>query len=690
MRQIFFRQLKAFHHTVPVLAAGLLCASFATAPDKETHRVNTLRQVMKRITTEHFQPKALDDNFSSSIWTKYLQNQDPNKLLFRQQDIALLRSWEKQIDDELKAPSLGFFRQADSLLVIRIKEMMPLYRGLLAKPMDFSRKDSIAATIEHWPGGEKACKLAWERYLKLQVLQKMREIQAEKPALSMAAAEKEARAKVLFRQDVFYNNYVGESGTDLRFSSFMNTVVMEIDPHTNFYAPADERERDARMSHRYFGVGLELSADEGDIRVKRVLPGGSAERSGLLQANDHILSLADAGGKMKPLAGLSVSQVSQMVRGDSGSVLRMLVSRAGRESEISLTRGVILDNSNAAKSAVIERNGKNYGYIKLPDFYKDLSRPDGAQCAMDVAKAVLALKKENVAGIIIDLRGNGGGSLEEVQKMAGIFLPAGPVSQGRFKDKTTRFDMMQWKDVSYDGPLTVMVDESSASASEMFAGAMQDYGRAVIVGSPSSYGKGTMQETRAMGKMGNKQLGTPNISYGSLAITLGRFYRITGASTQLNGVTPDVVFPGKGEWNGFRERNYPTAWEPDTMAAAYFERWEHAGTLTAPIAAAKARVAQDTGFAAIGEALRWLKAHEKDVRSLSFKEFQRAAAEKAAVEQRLEAAARMTGGAVMGARVLVSAAPGSPEADRQQEWLKTLRTDRYIAHSADLVGDMAH
>lgn len=192
-----------------------------------------------------------------------------------------------------------------------------------------------------------------------------------------------------------------------------------------------------------------------------------------------------------------------------------------------------------------------------------------------------------------------------------------------------------------------------------------------------------------MGKMGNKELGTPNISYGSLAITLGRFYRITGVSTQLNGVTPDVVFPGKGEWNGFRERNYPTAFEPDSMAAAHFERWERAGTLTAPVVAAKARVQQDTGFAAIRRSLDWLRAHEKDVRPLSYKAFQRAAAEKADYEQRLETAARLTRQTMMGARVLAAAAAGSPEEGRQQDWLKALRTDRYIAHTADLVGDMA-
>lgn len=687
MQPIF--RFKAFRHTIPALAAGLLCAAFSPDNDPDTYRVNTIREIMKRIGREHYQPKPLDDRFSGTVWKKFLEAQDPHKLLLLRADVEMLRQWESRVDDELRDPAISFFRGTDSLLSLRIRQVMPLFRGLMAKPLDFSAKESASAENTAWPANAKEQRKAWEKFLKLHVLRKMVELRNADPALSLAEAEKQARKKVLSWLNTTYNNMNSATAGEQRFAAYVNTVVMEIDPHTMYYAPADNRDRNAHMAQRYYGVGMELEAEDGDVRVKRLLPGGAADRSGLVKAYDQVVAVGNINGEMTRVSGLSVLDVSRLIRGDSGTVLKMLIGRGGREEEIRLTRAEIKDNSSAAKSAFIERNGKKFGYIRLPEFYRDFSRPDGPQCSMDVAKAMQQMMQEQVAGVIIDLRGNGGGSLEEVQKMMGLFVPSGPVTVGRFKDKNTRFDLYPWPGLYYDGPMTIMVDESSASASEMFSGAMQDYGRAVIVGSASSFGKGTMQETRQMGKLGNKKLGTPNISYGMLNITLGRFYRITGASTQLNGVRPDVVFPGKGDWSSFREKNFTSAWAPDSIEAAGFVRSKHAAALPAAIAAAKKRVLQDTGFAAIRESADWLKAHDKDMKPLQLAAFMENNAIHMEWERRIDSSARLPAFAAMDAR-LIDAPPADPiEATRLRDWLENLKADRYVEHAARVVEDLS-
>ncbi len=675
--------------TLPAIAIGWLAFAGRPADDTDTYRINTIRQVMKRITAEHFQPPVLDDAFSASVWKKYIESQDINKGVFLREDIDRLKAWERQLDDEMREPTLAFFKAYSETLTRRIREIMPLYRGILSKPMDFTRNEYLDESKKEYAATAAGREAIWQKRMKLTVLKKIAELRKADPKLTFAAAEKEARRKVLVWLDASYNNLIGITSDDDRFSMLLNTVLMEIDPHTNFYAPADSRDRDAQMAQRYFGVGLELLTEEGEIRIGKILPGGSADRSGLLRLNDHVVGVTDLKGAMVRVSGLSALDVTRMVRGDSGTVLRMLVSRAGVEKEVSLTRGEIKDNTTAAKCAVIEQDGKKIGYIQLPSFYRDFSRMDGAACSADVAKAIVKLKEASITGLIIDLRGNLGGSLEEVQKMAGLFLPEGPVAQGRFKAEKKRFDMVTYQQMLYDGPLTVMIDESSASASEMFSAAMQDYGRAVIVGSATSFGKGTMQETRLMGKMGSKTLGTPNIRYGSIALTLGRFYRITGVPTQLIGVTPDVVFPTKGEYSALREKSYATALRPDSMEAAYYMKSKHAGAVAAAIAGGRARAEQDTGFAGVRQSVAWLKAHAADAKPLGYKAYQQSADVLAEQEQRLEAGGQLPPAARLQLRQPDASPLEDYEAARYQEWLRVRTTDRYIYHAIGILRDLA-
>lgn len=683
-------RLRALLFAAALLGAGGAANASQTEDSIVAYRNMTVGQVMRRITQEHYQLKPIDDAFSASVWKKFLTQQDGGKLNFMQADIDQLRRWEKSLDDELKAPSTQFFHKANDLLIVRMKESVEIFSRLLAGPLDFSRTATYIEKPEKYFATQSAREQAWERFLKCHVLHNMAELQAANPGLTKSESEKKARAKVLAWLRTTYGNLLGVTAPEQRFVTFMNVVVMEIDPHTNFYAPADSKERDARMAQRYFGVGLELMSEDGEIRVKRLLAGGAADRSGLLRENDQILGVSPNGGAVVKVSGLSVTDVSRLVRGDSGTVLTLLVKRLGKEEEVKLTRQEIRDQSNAAKSAFIEKDGRTYGYIRLPEFYRDFSRPDGAQCAFDVAREIEKLKKENISGIMIDLRGNGGGSLEQVQHMAGLFVASGPVAQGRFRDRVQKFDITPWTSVMYDGPLTVLVDEGSASASEMFSGAMQDYGRAVVIGSVSTYGKGTMQETRPMGKIGNKQLGTPPVSYGSVAITLGKFYRITGVTTQLQGVSPDVVMPGKTEFTKQRELHFPTALRPDTIAPLYFAQWKGAGALPGAIAAAARRVEADTAFAALRTSVNWLMAHANDARPLRYEDFMKAENEKLRRERIADQAARLPANALLNVRLPdAGAATYASEAARREEWRNDLRADRYLSHAADVLKDLA-
>lgn len=667
-------------------------AASRTDGDVDVNRKNVIRLVMKRIKNQHYAPKPVDDNFSRTIWQNYLRALDGNKNTLLKSDVESLRKYETLIDDELENPSLEYFNAIYAVSMQRLNELTVIYRDLLSKPMDFSKKETIQPdrSKADFPADEAARREVWRKSLKYSVLKKMLELQQADKTKSDAVAEQEARAAVLLSTDGLFKNLLGSSAPDDRFSAYMNTITLEMDPHTSYLAPVDAGIRDAQMAHRYYGLGLELTSKDGTILIKRVLSGGTADASGLLQAEDCILRLSDAAGKMVDISGMSILDVSRMIRGEKGTTLKLLVRKSsGSEKEMTLTRGEIVETENAAKSAVIEKNGQKIGYLLLREFYRDFKRADGAQCAVDMAKEIMKLKAEKVDGIVVDLRGNPGGSLDEVVKITGFFVKTGPVVLGRDKDHIQSYAIENGDQTLYDGPLAVMVDESSASASEIFAAAIQDYKRGIVVGSPSSYGKGTMQESLPMGKLGDAAKGIPDISYGTLALTIKKFYRINGTTTQLNGVIPDVIFPSRRIYQKIRERDNASALVCDTIESAWFMKSPVAAVLPGVIEKANLQISQDSTLNEVKREVEWLKINEAPVFSLQKNTFKKQLSDIQAHNNAIDSALRLTAGKQLKMSATPIDKPSPDKIARNQEWLHTCSTDVYLSKTVDILTDFS-
>ncbi|NLR57575.1 carboxy terminal-processing peptidase [Chitinophaga polysaccharea] len=677
---------------LPLLAVGLTAyANNTPEEDKEVNRKNVIRLVMKRINNEHYAPKAVDDQFSRIIWKKYLQALDANKNTLLQSDIDALRKYETLIDDELTNPSLEYFNAIYSVSMQRLRELQEVYRTILAQPMNFKVKETIQPdrSTATYPADEAARREVWRKSLKYQVLKKMLEIQQKDKNKTDAVAEKEARKSVLMSTDGLFKSLLSNTASDDRFSAYMNTITLEMDPHTNYMAPMDASLRESMLTHRYYGLGLELISKEGDIVIKRVMPGGTAARSGLLHVDDRILSLSDEKGAMIDITGMSIVDVSKMIRGENNSTLKLLVRKStGTEKEVTVVRGEIKEDGNAAKSAVISDGARKIGYIQLPEFYLDQTRPDGAHCAVDVAKEVEKLKQQQVDGIIVDLRGNPGGSLDQVVAMTGLFVKTGPVVLEKDRTRIGSYPIQNGDKPLYEGPLAVMVDEGSASASEIFSAAIQDYRRGIIIGSPSSYGKGTMQITLPMGKVGDAAKGIPDISYGSLALTIKKFYRINGHTTQLNGVIPDVIFPSRRAYARIKERDNESALVADTIEKAYYMPYPGDAELKKVAAAAQDRINRDSAFNVVKRDVEWLRAHDTPVYSLEKNAFKQQLNEIQSYNDAIDKAVKLPADKQLTIKG-TSIKDATPDnLAKYQEWMNNYTKDRYLAGTVDILADM--
>jgi len=343
-----------------------------------------------------------------------------------------------------------------------------------------------------------------------------------------------------------------------------------MDPHTEYFPPVEKRGFDEEMSGRFYGIGAQLKEEDGAIKIASLITGSPAWKSGKVQINDEIKKVAQGSDTAVDVAGYAVTDVVKLIRGSKGTDVRITFKKAdGTLEVVSLIRDEIVQDETFARSSIIKTGDKKIGYIFLPEFYADFDRPDGNRCSADVANELIKLKKENVDGVILDLRNNGGGSLYEVVQMVGLFIKSGPVVQVKDRDgkPVTLSDNDQ--SVLYDGPLAVMVNELSASASEIFAAAIQDYKRGIIVGSTSTYGKGTVQKNLPLGKP--TDLFSGQTEFGALKLTFEKFYRVNGGSTQLKGVTPDVILPDTYEYLKFREKDQTSALNWDQIPQASYQ-----------------------------------------------------------------------------------------------------------------------
>ncbi|RFS19265.1 hypothetical protein DVR12_23820 [Chitinophaga silvatica] len=577
-------------------------------------RSGTITSVMAKIKKGHFDPKPLDDAYATTVWKQYLQSLDQNGYIFLQEDLDQLATYKQKIDDELKVGSTAFFDATMKIYFQRLHEINELYPKLLAQPFDYDKQESILVTSKELRVSankeERTNNLRKRlKYLTLNNYQESIIASGDTTKLSGAidvAREQKSRDKIKKQFEVYFKKMFGENMPNELFNQYVAFALLEIDPHTSFSGPKDKSFEEA-ITKRYYGLGMELGVKDLDFFVKRLMPGGSAFRSGLVKENDNILSISNSAGEMMSLTGLEATEVAAMIRGDKGTEIKLTLQTPGEKArEVKITRDEVKDIDSKSKSAVIEKDGKKFGYIYLPLFYTDPGNQLGG-CAADIYSEVEKLKQNEVEGIVMDLRGNGGGSLDEVVKMTGAFMNEGPVSWLKDRERINRYGT-NFKSEPYEGPLTVLTDESSASASEIFTAVMQDRGRAIILGANSTFGKGTAQIPVNVGKMGDPDKGIADISFGTIRLTTQKFYRVNGSSTQLKGVTPDIKLQDRMNFQAIMEKDYPSAMQCDSVVLQPYEHLKFPFDYNQVIVKAKQRVQNNTAYAKVEDYTKKLKA----------------------------------------------------------------------------------
>lgn len=671
-----------------------------------TQRQRLLTGVGSILEDLHYSPKSLNDAFSKQVFTKFLDELDSDKTHFLQSDINSLKKYENTIDDEIHGSPIEFVPALSAIYDKRIKEVILVYKEILAAPFEFSKDETtmLEGSKLAFVVTEEERKERWRKKLKYYTLERYVDLvdQREKNrdqkdfvVKTDAELEKDARARVLKIMNETYERIQKTYKEDERFNSFVNVITNLMDPHSDYFPPVEKRAFDERMSGEFYGIGAQLMKDDYGIKIASVVPGGAAWKSGEVVVNDVIIKVAQ--GKEEPVdvAGFDTQDAVKLIRGNKGTEVRLTLKKQdGSTKVVAMIREKVVQDEGYAKSAVVQNGNDKIGYISLIDFYSNFEEADGRHCAEDVAKEVVKLKAENVKGIVIDLRNNGGGSLFEVVKMVGLFIKSGPVVQ--VKERSGKVDQSTWRDndesVLYDGPLAVMVNEFSASASEIFAGAIQDYKRGIIIGSTSTYGKGTVQRQIPFGN--RNDLYSNRTDLGAMTLTFQKFYRVNGGSTQLKGIIPDVVLPDAYEYFKGREKDNPEALPWDEIPQVAYEPWQDNVDYEALIRNENEKIKNNASLNLLQSNLQWLAKNAELPVSLDILKYRdRQKQVIATVNQNnslLRSKEEINVAAMEADKDKFYNNPDKQKGDRYQAWLKSLRSDMYINESVSIVSDLVH
>lgn len=615
-------------------------------PDKDKLLIQIITLALEQL---HFQPKDFNDDFSKDVYDTYLERIDPLKRYFLQSDIEEFAKYKTEIDNQLMNYDISFFNLTNKRLVKRMNETKAIYKEILEKPFDYTIDETIDTDYakHDYVKNKKKLKERWRQQLKFRTIasydalvsdkeeqvkmdpETLKEIKAEaksndkKIALnkSLEELETEARAETTKSLDTYFTDFIDDMERKDWFAIYINSIVEEFDPHTSYMAPTDKDRFDQQMSGQLEGIGARLQKRMDYTKITALISGGPAWRGKELEVGDVILKVRQE-DEEEPVSivGMRIDDAIKLIKGPKGTEVFLTLKKVdGTIEEISITRDIVELEETYAKSSTVKKNNKTYGVINLPKFYIDFKDYDNRNAASDIKKEIERLKEEGMEGLVLDLRNNGGGSLKTVVDIAGLFIKEGPVVQVRSTGEPKEVLKDTDKSIIWDGPLVIMVNELSASASEILAAAMQDYKRAIVIGSKQTYGKGTVQNVLPLNRM------VRNNSHGDLGaikITRQKFYRINGGSTQLEGVKSDVVVPDRYSFVdiGERDQDNPLAW--DKIDAVDYEFWGNYYDYDATIENSKKRMENNDQLALIEKNAKWIKEQMDDnTFSLNYKKY---------------------------------------------------------------------
>jgi len=653
----------------------------------------------------HFSPRELNDAFSKDLLKQFIKELDQDKNILLQTDILSFNQYEKVLDNEINGADLVSFYTINDVYLKRMNEASDYFNSILDKPFDFSVKENVVMDPDKidYPSNEAARYDMWRKRLKYQTLAKYAEYiddrdknKGKKDFVFKADStlEREARDQVRKQMSRYFATRKNRETMDENFSTFINTITGMQDPHTNYFPPVDLRSFNESMSGRFYGIGAQLKDDDGHIKIVSVISGGPAWKNGELKDNDEIIKVGQGDLDPVDVTGFAISDAIKLIRGaEKGSVVKLTVKKMdGAIKVIAIERDEIKMDETFAKSAIVKQGDYKIGYIYLPEFYVDFQRADGARCSKDVEKEIEKLKAEKIDGIVIDLRGNGGGSLPEVVTMVGLFIEDGPVCQVKGRTENSSMWRDRDKTVQYDGPMAVMVDEMSASASEIFAAAIQDYKRGIIIGSTSTYGKGTVQRNIPLAGETYNAFGEAqdDDDMGSVKLTLQKFYRVNGGATQLKGVTPDVVIPDRLENLKFREKDNPFALSWDTIEKADYKPWTGTISNELVINNANGEVNSSATFNKIKFDVNWLEKYNDRDYPLNINAYRDEQNEVKRVYKEVDSLYKLTKSLdinnIPADTLVINQA--SDKVEKNKQWLKRVGEDVYVDQSIKIMGEM--
>ena len=649
----------------------------------------------------HYDPPVVDDAFSQKAFDLYLKNVDGNKRLLLASDTVQLVNYRNEIDNEINDGTYKLFDLSLELIEKQTKATEVYFEEILAQPFSFIENEEVNLG-EDMPFAKDETELRdrWRKYLKYSVLSRLHDdIIAQEKTIekgdtiftpkSYDSLEYLARKNVLKTHRDWYKRLNRLDRKD-RLALYINSITAVYDPHTNYFPPEQKEDFDIQMSGQLEGIGAQLQEKDGYIKITNIIPGGPSSLQGELMANDLILKVKQEGGEPIEIIDWRINDAVKIIRGKKGTKVTLTVRKPdGSVKNITITRDVVVLEETYAKSLVLhDQDNIKTGYIYLPTFYADFQNPRGRFSWKDVKVEVEKLKATGIKGIILDLRNNGGGSLDDVVKMGGLFIDQGPIVQVKEKGRQAQVLEDRYPGAEWDGALVIIINEFSASASEIMAAAMQDYDRAVIVGSSSSHGKGTVQRFLNLNQtLRNKNL--PDL--GSVKLTIQKFYRINGDATQLKGVSSDVVLPDNYMYikTGENENDYAMAW--DQISSSKYET-KPLDAHNKAIKKSQVRVKKNETFNLIEEnARRWELQRETNTFPLSLEAYKAQEVKEKKEGEKYEALNKIVINGFVVKNIPSDLALINSEESRvkrNEEWIKGIAKDPYVYEALQIIEDL--
>ena len=703
MRNVLLRPFmrKNLKYTLPVLLlVGLSVAAFQSATTNPTRDAAVLKLVADALSQAHYQPKPIDDRLSESAFDAFLETLDGDKRFFTQKDLESLRTDRLQLDDQIQAGSAAFFDRSYALFVQRLDEAQARYRRLLTAPISAQPGDKYQTDPDKrtYPANQEALEDHWRRYLAFRVTARMvdRASDADSGAVltpgtsSFVEAEASARKKELEMHDEWFNN-LKDMDRGEWFGLYVNSFALAFDPHTEYFAPRAKENFEIEMTGQLEGIGAQLQLKGEFVTVASIVTGSASWRQGELEEGDKLLKVSQGSEEPVDVVGMGINKVVRLVRGKKGTEVRLTVRKKdGSTKVVPIVRDVVELESTFARSAELGEDGST-GYIRLPKFYVDFFNESNRNCANDVRTEIENLKAQGMKRLIFDLRNNGGGSLPAAVDIAGLFIDLGPVVQVKTSGGNVRVYSDRAAGVVWDGPLVVLVNEGTASASEIVAAALQDYRRALILGTKKTFGKGTVQNVidldQAM-RGGSEDL----YPLGGLKLTIQKFYRVTGQTTQLQGVVSDVVLPHayQGIPYGEAEEKGPLA--ADAIKSASFAAVGKPDAFKRAVANSQSRVAKSEGFSRINTYAEWLKGErDKTEWPVSFLEYQLAEKSRSEQVKKFEKLTELKDSLAVRplADGAVEMATAPAKKKEWNQWMKGISRDIYVREALYTVSDLS-